>query len=380
MNTSSYRLFMKIRILLLSLLFISQVAVCQLPGYIQQPQANVMADSQKISFALNAKSFFKNNEYFNPIEEGYTLIGYNIEPALVFQPVRTISIEAGGTFLKYSGRNGFYDIQPLFRFRYQPSLKFQVVLGNLYGGSNHKLYEPLYRWERDFTHPQESGLQFLINMPRLKADVWLNWEKFILHGDPFQEQLMVGISSKFLLNDESNEWNFSIPLQCLFKHQGGQIISIDTSLVTLANMATGLKVSKKNEHGTFKQIDADIIFLGYADLSPNKQQQYKNGFGFLAQVKAAIKDFSVGTGFYHSSKFISPVGEVLYHSATYPKSDIYYKTFDLIIGKFSYHKQIARGFSLGTYFESYTKLSSGKTDYSYGVHLLANFDILLARY
>jgi hypothetical protein len=371
---------MNIRLLLFFLPFTIQSAIAQLPGYIPQPETTVLSDSQKISFSLNAKNFFKNNEYFNPIEEGYTLIGYNIEPSLVFQPTRTISIEAGGTFLKYSGRNGFYDIQPLFRFRYQPSVKFQMVMGNLYSGSNHKLYEPLYQWERDFTHPFESGLQFLINIPRLRADVWLNWEKFILQGDPFQEQLMVGISSNYRLNDQNSEWSFSIPLQCIFKHHGGQIISIDTTLTTLANWATGINISKKSPNSLLKQIDADVIYLGYADLSPTKLQQYKNGYGFLAQVRAAIKDFSLSTGYYHASKFISPIGERLYHSATFPKSDIYYNTLDLLIGKFSYQKRIAKGFSLGTYFESYTSLTTDKTDYSYGVHLLANFDILLARY
>lgn len=371
---------MNIRFILFFVLFTTQLAVCQLPGYIPQPQTNLMADSQKISFALNAKSFFKNNEYFNPIEEGYTLIGYNIEPTIVFQPVKTIAIEAGGSLLKYSGRSGFYDIQPLFRFRYQPSPKFQMILGNLYGGSNHQLYEPIYRWERDFTHPVESGLQFLVNMPRLKADVWLNWEKFILHGDPFQEQLFVGISSSLLLTDPENEWTFSIPMQGLFKHHGGQIISIDTSLITLVNWAGGLKVSKKNQGNTIKQIDLDIIYLGYADLSPAKQQQYEHGFGILTQVKALISNFSTTVGYYHSSRFIGPVGERLYHSATFPKSDIFNSQFDLIIGKFSYQKQIAKGFSLGTYFESYTGLRNGQTDYSYGIHLLANFDILLAHY
>lgn len=371
---------MKISIYIIVIFFNLIRVSAQLPGMLVRPENAILADSQKVLFNLQAKSFFKNNEYFNPIEEGYTLIGYNIEPSVVFLPVHSISVEIGGTFLKYSGRNGFYDIQPLFRFRYQPSSTFQMVLGNLYGGSNHRLCEPLYRWERDFTNPVESGLQFLINLPRIKADVWLNWEKFIFHGDPFQEQLTVGISSDFLLTDPLSEWSVSIPFQSLFKHQGGQIISIDTAMVTIANWASGLKISKKNAASLVKQIDLDVLYLGYVDLSPTKLQQYKNGYGLLAQVKATIKNFSLGTGYYHASKFIAPMGEKLYHAATFPKSDIFFNEIDLLLGKFSYHKQIARGFSMGAYFESYTRLSSGKTDYTYGVHLLANFDVLLAHY
>jgi hypothetical protein len=371
---------MKIRLIVVALLFCLIKVSAQLPGMLIQPDVIAPSDSQKIFFNLNAKSFFRNNEYFNPIEEGYTLIGYNLEPSVVIFPTKSISVEIGGSFLKYSGRNGFHDIQPLFRFRYQPDSKFQVILGNLYGGSNHRLYEPLYRWERDFSNPVESGVQFLFGLPKLKADIWLNWEKFIFHGDPFQEQLTVGISSEYFLTNPQNEWIISIPFQSLFKHQGGQIISIDANLVTIANWAAGIKISKKNNLAVVKQIDLDLLYLGYADLSPTKGQQYENGYGILGQIKATVNNFSLGTGYYHASEFMAPMGERLYHSATFPKSDIFFNSFDLLLGKFSYQKQIARGFSLGAYFESYTRLSTGKTDYTYGMHLLANFDILLAHY
>jgi hypothetical protein len=45
-----------------------------------------------------ASEFFRNNEYFNPFREGYTLTGSHLRPLLVWNPVSSVEIK-GGLFL-----------------------------------------------------------------------------------------------------------------------------------------------------------------------------------------------------------------------------------------------------------------------------------------
>jgi len=110
-------------------------------GFPQFPVTNIgniaftPADSQKLLLHIVNKNFFKNNEYFNPIEEGYTLIGFLAEPSLVYHPGKTTRLEAGVTLLKYQGRGGFYLSEPLLRLQYHPAPFFQMIMGRLYGGT-----------------------------------------------------------------------------------------------------------------------------------------------------------------------------------------------------------------------------------------------------
>jgi hypothetical protein len=360
--------------------FVFCSAFTQLQGIKSIDQNISTADSQKIFISVKGSSFFKNNEYFNPIDEGYTLIGYYAEPTLKLQLTGDFSIEAGVGFQKYSGRDGFYHIEPVFRAHYQPVSYFHMVLGNLYGGSMHGLVEPLYRWERDFTNPHESGVQFLFNTGKVKADIWLNWEKFIMHGDPFQEELTVGISTESFLTSKEGDFQLSIPAQILFRHQGGQILSLDTSLVTLSNWALGFNILKKFKGSFFKYIQGEAYYIGFSDFSPKKQQQFLNGYAIYPKVKAGFGNFSTEIGYFHGSKFISPMGEKLFHSGTIPAIELSYPTKNLFTSKIWFTKNISSGIALSTYFEAYSDLSNGMTDYCYGVHISFNQVFFLLKY
>jgi hypothetical protein len=337
-------------------------------------------DSQKVYLSMRGTSFFKNNEYFNPIEEGYTLIGFYLEPSAVLQLTRDFRLEAGAGILKFSGRKGFYQTEPLFRVQYQPVNWFQMLIGTLHGGSNHGLVEPLYRWELNFTNPMENGLQFLFNTKIVNADVWLDWQKFILHNDPFQEELSVGISSEWFLDDKTSDFTVSLPLQTVFQHHGGQIISVNLPLETLANWATGIKVHKTIKQNFLHFWEAEVYYLGFTDLSPQKLQQFRNGYGIYPKTKIGFGNFSAEIGYFHGTRFMAPMGERLFHSATIPMSNIIYTHKNIGTGKFWYNKKVNSGITLGAYFESYTDFINQKTDYAYGVHLVFSQDFFLLKY
>ena len=101
-NLEIMKVFGSLTLLLFSFSLIAQVPV--------KPELNsffVQADSQKLFLHIENKNFFKNNEYFNRLNEGYTLLGFVAQPSLVYSPGKTTRLEAGGSFLKYSGRSNF---------------------------------------------------------------------------------------------------------------------------------------------------------------------------------------------------------------------------------------------------------------------------------
>jgi hypothetical protein len=336
-------------------------------------------DSQKLFFHFGNKNFLKNNEYFNPLNEGYTLLGFVAQPSVVYYPGKTTRIEAGASFLKYSGRENFSDIQPLFRFQYQPTSAFQMVMGSLYGGATHGLIEPLYRWEQDFMNPVENGLQFLFNTSHVKADIWLQWEKFIFRGDPFQEELTVGTSVSWKLLPEDAGFNITIPIQSLISHHGGQSISIEKPIQTLANYASGMKASWQMESSLVKGIDLECWVMGYKDLSPKKFQAYKQGYGIYPKAGIQTGGFMFQAGFFYGEKFLAPKGETLFHSALMGDTSILYPVRHLLTAKLIYSKKIQKGIFLAAYTETYTDLKSGNTDYNYGVHMIFDCEFLITK-
>jgi hypothetical protein len=363
---------------LICLLSIQYVVLAQIPVNPAQSMYFSPADSQKLFFSFHNKNFFKNNEYFNPLNEGYTLLGFVAQPSLSYLPGKTTKIEVGGSFLKYSGRQGFSDIQPILRFQYQPSQSFQMVMGSIFGGVSHGLIEPLYRWEQDFMNPLESGLQFLFNTSHLKTDVWLQWEKFIFRNDPFQEQLTVGTTFSWNLNPDTKNFNLSIPFQSIINHHGGQEIAIDTAIQTLANYATGIKASWQMPR-KLKELTIECWVMRYNDLSPQKLQAYKNGYGIYPKAGIKLGSFMFQTGYFYGEKFIAIKGEPLFHSALTPNSGILFPIRNLLSAKFAFIKRVDKGISMAAYTETYTDLKSGNTDYNYGVHIIFDQEFFITK-
>lgn len=365
-------------LLILPIAFFCVNSVAQVPVGSEHSPFFAPADSQKLFFHVTDKNFFKNNEYFNKLNEGYTLLGVVLEPTLVYYPGKTTRFEAGASFLKYSGRQGFSDIQPLIRFQYQPSPVFQMVMGSLYGGTQHGLIEPLYRWEQEFMNPVENGLQFLFYTDRFKADVWLHWEKFILRNDPFQEELSVGTSMTYNLLPTESSFNLTIPFQSLISHHGGQGIGVDLPLQTLANYASGLKATWKMP-AKLKEVNLECWVMGYNDLSPQKLQAYKKGYAVYPKAGVRLGKFLLQTGYFHGDKFIAIKGEPLYHSALTPNNGLVYPIRNLITAKFAFTQQLEKGISMAAYTEIYNDLKSGNTDYNYGVHIIFDADFFLTK-
>ncbi len=228
-------------------------------AFYSNPHLNI-ADSNRLSLSIYNTDFIKNNEYFSPIVSGYTLIGYLLQARLAYQVAPNVKIEAGIHLQKYSGLDKFTEVKPIFTVNYQPFSWANIIIGTLYGSANHRMIDPLFDIERYYKNNIEDGAQLLINHPRIHADLWLNWEQFIMKHSTFQEKIVAGFSAEIPLIDTSKRTILSIPVQCLLAHKGGQDLNLpDHVIETLLNADYGLHVGVRFRSKVLNQ----LVFKGY---------------------------------------------------------------------------------------------------------------------
>ena len=252
-------------------------------------------DTQTLAVDVDALAFFKDNEFAGDLVTGYTLPGFWIQPRITYQPLDDVRIEAGFHALVFDGANkypcfAYHDIAqwkgdqyqsgahllPFFRAQAQLG-SVNLVLGNIYGGANHGVVEPLMNAEVNLTQDPEMGFQVLVDRPRYHLDAWINWQSFTFREAPHQEALTAGISQRIALNAPQSPLAFYIPVDFLFQHRGGEIDSCDRGMVTIDNAAIGLGLQWKADGKVFNGLKAEALGLAcwqqWGDLWP-----FENGF------------------------------------------------------------------------------------------------------
>lgn len=260
-------------------------------------------DTQTLAVDVDALAFFKDNEFAGDLVTGYTLPGFWILPRITYQPLDDIRIEAGFHALVFDGANkypcfAYHDIAqwkgdqyqsgahllPFFRAQAQLG-SVNLVLGNIYGGANHGVVEPLMNAEVNLTQDPEMGFQVLVDRPRYHLDAWINWQSFTFREAPHQEALTAGISQRIALNAPQSPLAFYIPIDFLFQHRGGEIDSCDRGMVTIDNAAIGLGLQWKADGKVFNGLKAEALGLAcwqqWGDLWP-----FENGFAGSLMVSA----------------------------------------------------------------------------------------------
>ena len=342
------------------------------------------SSGRTLNFRIESSSFFKNNEYFNNFAYGYTGLGFYLKPTLEYYFTQSLKVSAGVYLLKYSGRDHFTQVIPIFSVQYKMAKSLELVMGNIYGTANHQLAEPLFRYDRYFQQHIEYGFQFLLNTATIHSDLWLSWEHFIMVGDTAQEQLVVGNSTVFRVLRRPRGLSVSIPLQFLVAHKGGQLAPAPHKpMSTIFNGLTGLNLTYRfNEKSriTFKP-----QFLLYEGLhlpksgEPNAQP-FKNGWGSYTTLTYQYRRLHVMAGYWYAERFISPHGEYLFQSVSEIYPSYSQEKRQLLTTKLWLAKTIYRSIKLEARFESYYDLKRHNLDYSYGLYIVMNESFFLARY
>ncbi len=339
---------------------------------------------QKFYFKIQNENIFKNNEYSNLIEPGFTIFGSQLNTSLKYFPTSNTLIEGGIHLLYYYGTDKLNRVLPLFRFQYSPFRGLQIVFGNLFGSLNHGFIEPLFRFENIIEQPPETGLQFLYQTDRIRTDLYLNWQNYLLRNSySEQEQFTMGFSGNFKLLKPKHKLQVEIPVQFLSTHKGGQIDTLDLPVVTLMNLVAGTRVSY-HFTGFFKEVGATVYFPFYRDLSHEKNQSFNQGNGFYPGIYTKSKIINLYFFYWKANDFIAPLGEPLFSSVSTIDDQVVFPERKVLSFKIDLHHKIANGIYIGGRFESYYDIlgdtnieKTPHNDFSYGVYINFNRDFFL---
>ncbi|UYZ58992.1 hypothetical protein [Hymenobacter latericus] len=264
---------------------------------------------------LDAFTFFKDNEYFNNIIEGYTLFGSQVHPKLVYYPTEKLRLEAGVFLWQDFGNAKLRQAQPTFTARYR-SGPHEIVLGNIRGHLHHGYIEPLFNFERVILKRVEEGLQYRYLGNRFFVDAWVDWLRQQYRSSNYQEQIAGGFSSELRLTGAKSPVAVFVPLQFTATHTGGQIDTLDKPLQTLFNGAAGLGFLKRNPHSSVQRLHLQAYVLGYQDRSFTYQLPFRRGSALYLNAGADTRWLDALVSYWHGHKFVAPLGGDLYQSVS----------------------------------------------------------------
>src|SRR5205085_2701664 len=133
------------------------------------------SDTNRFGLSIAATPYMRNTEYFNRIEQGRTLFGYQLQPTFFYQPGKHVRVDAG-MFLRndFGGKNPYVQALPVFTLKLRNN-HFSLLFGTLEGSLSHRLIEPMYNIERFITNRVENGFQLKVDAPKQFFDAWINW-------------------------------------------------------------------------------------------------------------------------------------------------------------------------------------------------------------
>ena len=331
---------------------------------------------KNLDFVFEDLSFVKNNEYFNFIADGYTLLGNKLYTGVRLQPHSDYDIRVGADWIKYYGLNNFSYIIPSISLHLDKG-KHQFYFGRLDTGNNHDMPQQIYAFERLLdARSIENGLQHKYTGKRWQSDTWLEWEHFIFKNDKGRERLNFGHHSDWHFPFSDN-LEMQIPVSLLLHHRGGQINrhnqpSTYNSAIVVANFSSGLGFQYKLNQDTSLGIQYDF-FVHSINSDNTEDFVFKTGKAHLFTFKVDYQQFEGKFSFWQSRKYIAPKGDDMFQSLS-RKTEIYFENNEqatvfagyaepdrqLLYTSISYHKEMARDLHLGFVTELYYQLNKGE--------------------
>ncbi len=328
-------------------------------------------DSGKLGFNISVFNFLRNTEYFNNIELGRTLFGYQVSPSFSFQPTGKIKIQAG-VFIR-TDFGGETKVIPTFTLKTKHN-NLEMLFGTLEGATSHQIIEPMFDIASAIEKRIENGFQLKYKKPKTFYDVWLNWEKFIERNSPFKEQFTAGLNYTQLLNKTTSKLKVYTVLQGMLSHSGGQIDADLTNKLTMrANTAIGLKTSY--EINKNQKINFDAYWLGYKDTGDTLVFRFKdNGWAIFSNISYEINNFQFMLSYFESSTFLSPRGTAIYQCQSIDNPRYTLPSRSLLIPRLMYNKTLFNQVQMSARFEPVIDINDNFYDYSYSFYLKYYFE------
>ena len=265
---------------------------------------------------LRNTNFVRNNEYSNPVIEGYTLIGYFIEPELVYRPTGNAEIRLGAHLLSYSGTNKFSVAKPVFSTSWHFSDNTRFTIGSLSGSDEHSMYDPHFNRERIYNAFSEDGLQLVTSNEHIFSDTWLRWENYIFKGDTDREVFTAGESFRYISPEISGLITIEMPVQVQVKHFGGQISDYPERVETYFNLAAGGRVRVALNRAKDISAGAESIFFLGNCVKDNAPSGIVHGTAGWYKLFFSCKKGELEAGYWRSQNYYAPDGNFIFGSVS----------------------------------------------------------------
>lgn len=316
-------------------------------------------------------NFFKNNEYFGDYIEGYTMLGYKLQPSLVYYATNDISIEAGAQMLQYGGTTRFDHIYPILTAQWRINSWTTLIMGMLDGHMAHDLPESIWEPERQLSDKPEFGFQFKINRNTWNADAWMNWQQYIKNGDTIPERFTAGIALNICpwANRETN-WIVKFPIRLLASHVGGQISNFSERMQSLTNYSAAIAIDRTINHKWFKTIGIELQKQSFYAMVDGGIRPFSKGWAIFPQIKLRTTNFNANLGYWKASNFFALYGNYMFMSLSNYKDNIYSKNRQLIVAETDFHHSINKVLKFAIGAKAYHDIDASQFDYSYHIDLV----------
>lgn len=349
-------------------------------------------------------TFFRDAEFSTQLTRGYTAVGYFFTPHVSYLLQANAQVTLGADLTGIAGQEGFWKARPLVRIEYRPFAHWTFVMGTLYGGNSHHLYEPMWCIENTFLDHTEQGLEIfnshnfkgILGRSRLVGDTWLNWQNFLEPWEPEQEVFTAGTSQRLSwepmrMMHLKVPYRISLPFSFVGQHHGGQFSALDTCVTSLFNESVGLSLDmflSKNHFSFYKGswLTIDLPWFCYQNASPGSGKgatPYASGQGFFPQItyqhffdsKSEDADgkwdrLTAQVGYWHGSQWIAPVGSYHFQSVSWHRDDYLDPTRRMATSRIAYERYQGR-MTFGADLEVYHDLNHAQTDCAFGLYMRA---------
>lgn len=341
-------------------------------------------------------NFIKNNEYFNFITDGLTLLGSQVHPELIYNNTDKTQFRAGVFLLKHFGEASVDVAIPTFSFVYSTK-NHQLILGNFSPRSNHNLIEPLMASEKVLSSQViETGIQYRFKSKIIETEVWMDWEDYIRKYSEVREVFTIGAVSKLKLWED-----VYLPVQYLWRHRGGQINKKYRDENNLAGTSNMTNVSVGLEYNALNALNNGFVlnyhFLQHSAISTPPEYPFESGNAHYLTLSYTINAYNFLVGYYKADKFVSAKGNEMFQTYSLKSNINFWNTVldnryidlkepdrNLIFSRFFYEKQLASNVKLGIQLEGFYQLNDSEDllgieenkkhqfDYSYGIYVVFN--------
>jgi hypothetical protein len=353
-------------------LFILFCSIYTLPA---QPAPESQAEQGDLSLRIKSISFVEDLEYSNSVTQGYTLLGFFLQPELVYTPSGKVTLRGGAHLLKYFGTDDFSQVRPVFSIKLDFTGKTSLTLGTLSGPDKHLFLDPHFFNERLYNKYVEDGMQLRHVSSNFFSDTWLSWENFISKGDSTREQFTLGESFRYSSDPVADFIRFEVPLQLQLKHFGGQITEYSQPVQSFINIAAGLRVNfdlAEKRYGQLgveylqfaNKIQEDVIFSGI-----------KYGYASWTKMNYIYKGFSLSAGYWYGHNFYAPNGNPIFSNVSDYQPGLVITDRRIITNSASFKLLAADYLELFCGYDLYYDIDSRRLDQAYTIHL--NFDKLI---